>query len=84
MWTPFKENYGYGWIIGAPVAGLFGGHRRLAHGGGINGFSSVIVRVPETNVTVIVLSNNDSANASVIGREIGAVYYGQPYTIPAK
>jgi CubicO group peptidase (beta-lactamase class C family) len=84
MWTPFKDNYGYGWIIGAPAAGLFGGHRRLAHGGGINGFSTVIVRLPETNVTVIVLSNNDSANASVIGREIGAVYYGQPYTIPAK
>jgi CubicO group peptidase (beta-lactamase class C family) len=82
MWTPFKENYAYGWIIGEPAAAVFGGHKRVAHGGGINGFTSVIVRLPEPNVTVIVLSNNASATASLIGRDVAAIYYGQPYTTP--
>ena len=84
MWTPFKDNYAYGWMIGEPTPTLFGGHRRIAHGGGINGFSSVIVRLPDANVTVIVLANNDSVNASGVGRDIAAIYYGQPYTLPTE
>ena len=84
MWTPFKEGYAYGWNIGEPAAALFGGHRRVAHSGGINGFSCVIVRLPGPNVTVIVLGNNDSVSAPNIARDIGAIYYGQPYTVPVE
>jgi len=82
MWTPFKDNYAYGWIIGQPAPGLFGGHKRIVHSGGINGFSSVIVRLPEPNVTTIVLANSDSVNASIIGRDLMAIFFGHPYTIP--
>lgn len=84
MWTPFKENYAYGWIVLEPVPAMFGGYRRVFHTGGINGFASVIVRLPEPNVTVIVLANNDRANASSVARDVAAIYYGQPYTIPAE
>ena len=84
MWTPFKENYAYGWIVPEPAPGVFGGHRRVFHTGGINGFSSIIVRLPEPNVTVIILANNDKANPSAIARDVAAIYYGQPYTIPAE
>jgi CubicO group peptidase (beta-lactamase class C family)/uncharacterized protein YneR len=83
MWTPFRDNYAYGWIIGEPTPAQFGGYKRIMHSGGINGFSSVIVRLPDPRVTAIVLANNDSANASAIGRDLIALYYGQPYTIPA-
>jgi CubicO group peptidase (beta-lactamase class C family) len=82
MWTPSLQNYAYGWTVAPPAAGLFGGHERHAHSGGINGFSSVIVRLPGPNVTIIVLANNDTANASTIGRDIAAIYYGQPYPVP--
>ena len=82
MWTPFRNNYAYGWTIAEPSPATFG-HRRIAHSGGINGFSSVIMRVPDTNVTAIVLSNNEAGNASAVGRDLLAIYYGQPYTIPA-
>jgi CubicO group peptidase (beta-lactamase class C family) len=82
MWTPFKNNYAYGWIIVSPSPATFG-HKRIVHGGGINGFTSIIMRQPDSNVTAIVLSNNESANASAIGRELLAIYFGQPYTIPA-
>jgi CubicO group peptidase (beta-lactamase class C family) len=83
MWTPFKENYAYGWLVSAPVPNQFGGHRRIEHGGGINGFSSVIIRLPEPNVTAIVLANNESVNASAIGRDLLAIFYGERYTMPA-
>lgn len=84
MLTPFKENYAYGWIVLEPVAAMFGGHRRVFHNGGINGFASVIVRLPDANVTVIALANNDRANPGNVARDVAAIYYGQPYTIPAE
>ena len=83
MWTPFKNNYAYGWNVTAPAA-VTHGHRRIQHSGGINGFSSIIVRQPDTNVTVIVLTNNDSlpGGAGTVARDLFAIYYGQPYSIP--
>ena len=43
MWTPVKDDYGYGWQVG-PMHG----HKQVGHGGGINGFSTYIARFPET------------------------------------
>ncbi|MBM3809470.1 MAG: beta-lactamase family protein [Acidimicrobiia bacterium] len=83
MWTPFLNNYAYGWNIGQADPKLFGGHRRMAHAGGINGFSSVLIRLPDVKMTFIVLANNDGANAAVIGRDLAALYFGQPYSIPS-
>jgi CubicO group peptidase (beta-lactamase class C family) len=82
MWTPFKNNYAYGWGVPEPAAHLYGGHRRMAHTGGINGFSSVIIRLPEPRMTFIVLSNNEGANAGNIGRDLASIYFGQAYTLP--
>ncbi len=81
MWTPFKNNYAYGWVTMPASAETFG-HRRVTHGGGINGFSSVIIRIPDTNVTAIVLSNSDAVNAGAVGRELLGIYYGKPFTPP--
>jgi CubicO group peptidase (beta-lactamase class C family) len=81
MWTPVLNGYAYGWTIVTPSPQTFG-YRRIAHGGGINGFSAMIVRVPDPNVTAIVLSNNDTGNASAVARDLLAIYYGQRYTIP--
>jgi len=82
MWTPFQSNYAFGWSIVPPSPATFG-HKRVAHTGGINGFASMLIRVPDSNVTAIVLSNNASANAGLVARDLLAIYYGQPYTIPA-
>ena len=82
MWTPFKDGYAYGWMIVPPSPATFG-HRRIAHSGGINGFSSMLIRVPDLRVTAIVLSNNMAANAGAVARDLLALYFGQPYTVPA-
>lgn len=81
MWTPFLQNYAYGWTIVEPSAATHG-HRRHVHGGGINGFSANFIRLPDANVTAIVLANNESASSSTLARDLLAIYYGKPYSVP--
>ncbi|MFY2558016.1 serine hydrolase [Corallococcus terminator] len=58
MFTPGLDDYGFGWSM-EPTQ-LDDGKSKVAtvaHGGGINGFSSFLLRVPEKKEVVIVLSN---------------------------
>jgi CubicO group peptidase (beta-lactamase class C family) len=52
MFTPVKDNYGYGWAIED-----FRGRKRISHGGGINGFSTMIQRFVNDDAVIIVLTN---------------------------
>jgi CubicO group peptidase (beta-lactamase class C family) len=58
MFTPGLKNYGFGWGIG-PLE-LHDGKTQVhavSHSGGINGFGTLIVRVPERKEVVILLDN---------------------------
>lgn len=61
MFTPYKLKSGintyYGYGIGPTD---FEGQRLIEHGGGIFGFVTHMVRVPEKGLFVAILSNNDS------------------------
>ena len=46
-------HYGYGWSVDE-----YEGYRVLRHGGGIPGFATHVVRIPEAKIFVAVLSNN--------------------------
>jgi hypothetical protein len=46
------------------------GHRKLSHGGGINGFSTMIARYPDDRLAVIVLSNTAGADTPGIETRI--------------
>jgi len=76
MFTPARLTngdptpYGLGWFI-TP----FRGHTEVEHGGGFRtGFSSVIARYPDDRLTVIVLTNLQSAHAYSIARGVAAFY----------
>jgi len=71
MFTPLKGNYGYGWYIAEQ-----GGHRFISHSGWIDGFAASFGRYPDDRVTVIILSNIDSAPVNTIARNIGAIALG--------
>ena len=77
IFTPFKDGYGYGWII----TKLFD-RQMIGHDGGINGFSSSIVRFPSDQVTAIVLSNNQNAPSGEIASSLAAIVFDEPYKIP--
>jgi len=80
MYTPTKlnngetKNYGYGWTLGT----LFG-EKTIEHGGGINGFITDAMRVPEKKVFVTVLTNCTYREpaASFVTKWIAAVLCGK-------
>ena len=59
MITPVKNNYGYG--IGSRT--MFN-RKAISHGGGINGFNTTLVRLPDEKLTVTVLRNVDFGEPS--------------------
>ena len=50
--VPFPSRYGLGWLITHDV-----GHEVLYHPGGVDGFEASFARVPDSKITVVVLSN---------------------------
>ncbi|HKZ00827.1 MAG TPA: serine hydrolase domain-containing protein, partial [Pyrinomonadaceae bacterium] len=52
-------NYGLGVVVGSQS-----GRRVLSHGGGVSGFTSTNIVLPDDRVAVVVLTNLDSAGAS--------------------
>lgn len=74
------EGAGYG--FGLSVSEL-GSHRKLSHGGGINGFSSVLAHYPEEegpgdDLTVAVLANADGAPVGRTEEELARAVLGVP------
>lgn len=68
MFTPhaaIRENwgwaYGYGWFIGEERGRPFNFHR-----GEIPGFTTIIARYPDDQVTIIVLSNQENTDVELI------------------
>jgi D-alanyl-D-alanine carboxypeptidase len=80
MFTPYKlstgksAGYGYGWQVAD-----FLGRRLIQHGGGIFGFVTAELRVPEEGLFVAILSNNTASEASPddLGMRIVAKALGQ-------
>ena len=68
--------YGHGWEIGTLRQ-----RPMLAHGGGINGFMTFALRLPEDALFVAVLSNADDGivDPEYIAHKIGAMALGDPF-----
>lgn len=84
-WTSAKLNdgrathYGYGWRITS-----YEGHRIIEHGGGINGFATDALHLPDERIFVAVLTNRDHGNPAPneVASEIAALTVGKPYREP--
>ena len=85
MWTEVMSNYGYGWMVSTPQSAVkppwaLPNRFQVVHPGSINGFTSEILRFPDEHVTVIVLANLEDAH--VVGPELAAMVFGDPFTLP--
>ncbi len=79
MWTvaklnngqPNQSNYGFAWDINA-----INGHRLIEHGGAWQGFTTYIARYVDDRLTLVVLTNLDSAHSSPgrIAHQVAALY----------
>jgi CubicO group peptidase (beta-lactamase class C family) len=75
--TPVRDKYGYGWGIDT-----LAGKRSIGHSGGIHGFVSNMVFIPEDSSVVILLSNLSTQHLSAMTRHLFAVLYNRPYELP--
>lgn len=69
-----KINYGYGWAFND-----LNGVPTIEHGGGIFGYTTQGIYVPDEEVYVIVLTNCDCNSPSNITTKIAALTIGKPY-----
>jgi CubicO group peptidase (beta-lactamase class C family) len=71
MITPFKESYALGVAVRA-----MDGRKAVTHGGGIEGFNTILSYYPDTRITVAVLANINGPASDQIGRSLGAIAHG--------
>jgi CubicO group peptidase (beta-lactamase class C family) len=76
IFTPEKDNYAYGWMIRKQPVSV------QMHTGGIEGFSTVIARLPEENSCLIVLRNCDNQNLFNPYRIAFNMMINKPYNLP--
>ncbi len=80
MLTPVKNEYAYGLSVQTKS-----GRKTISHGGGINGFSTFIVRLVDDKVTIVVLRNADYGipGPGQLSVDLTAIVFGEKYEIPA-
>ena len=85
-WTPFQltsgesAGYGYGWSMRQ-----LSGERVIQHGGGINGYASFALWLPERDVYVAVLSNHQSPQPEpgFVAGQLALQVLGKPWAMNA-
>jgi CubicO group peptidase (beta-lactamase class C family) len=84
MFKPNLSDYAYGWVI--TKAKLGAGNESVAkitHGGGINGFNTVIVRFPSQKHLIVMLDNTSQGrNLDRLELALTNILYNQPYDTP--
>ncbi|HJR06891.1 MAG TPA: serine hydrolase [Pyrinomonadaceae bacterium] len=84
MFTPFLDNYAYGWGITKVTLGQSKETvNAVQHSGGINGFNTLIVRYPAQKNLIVLLDNtSQGANLERISRDLTSILYNQPFEMP--
>lgn len=77
--TPGLGRYGAGWIMDT-----FGGEPRMRHNGIMPGYLAELIRYPNAHVTIVLLSNLDTARLSRISRDLSAIVLGKPWDMPVQ
>ncbi len=85
MFTPNLNNYAYGWgVRQAPLGPAKAERTVISHAGGINGFSSVIRRITDDRLLVVLLNNTGDAPLDALSMGIIDVVYGRTPPAPRR
>ena len=80
-----RSYYGYGWSIGEIFIGnTTESVKAIHHDGVINGFTSFIVRMPETESLVVLLNNTGRAPLHQMVKDITGILFDVSYDVPKK
>jgi CubicO group peptidase (beta-lactamase class C family) len=77
VYTPFKNNYAYGWVVDEQFK-----RKRVNHGGGIEGFNTIIARFINDDTCIIALSNTIPATLGQMSQKLAALLFGESYELP--
>ena len=80
MFTPVLENYAYGWTVRKAPSGA----KIIGHGGGINGFSTLIERLVEDRHLIVLLNNTGGTRLGEMAEGIRAILAGQEAKMPKR
>lgn len=79
MTTPGKGDYGLGVMVHDE-----GGVKVIEHGGGIEGFNTNLIYVPDKRICVVVLANVNGAAPGQMGSQLLDVVLGKPVTLASE
>jgi CubicO group peptidase (beta-lactamase class C family) len=77
-------SYGYGWFLEEAPNGDKPKLKIIEHGGGINGFNTVISRIPADKNLVVLLNNTGGTILDEMNKGIRAILYNQPLNQPKR
>lgn len=85
MYKPGMSNYAYGWVVRkAPLGAQDEQVTIIEHGGGINGFNTLITRMPESKNLVVLLNNTGGTKLGEMSQKIAGILFGKPYKAPLR
>lgn len=77
--------YGYGWAIRKmPIGKTKDSILTIAHGGGINGFNTLLIRIPKDQHLIVLLNNTGGTNLGEMARSIISILYDTDYEMPKR
>ncbi|WP_338838681.1 serine hydrolase [Flavobacterium ginsenosidimutans] len=77
-------SYGYGWFVDEFDNGDKGKLKMVGHGGGINGFNTIISRIFTDKNLVVLLNNTGGTVLGEMTDAIQAILYNKPFEQPKK
>ena len=83
--TPFLNNYAFGWaVMKLPIGTSSDSALVFTHAGGINGFNTLIVRVPAEQHLIVLLNNTGAAPLREMTANVLGILYDKPYAGPRR
>jgi CubicO group peptidase (beta-lactamase class C family) len=84
-YRPGLSRYAFGWMVGNMAAGNGGDSVwTISHGGGINGFNTLIVRVPAKRQLIVFLNNTGGAPLGAMAAGTLGILYDKSFTPPRR
>jgi CubicO group peptidase (beta-lactamase class C family) len=81
----WNGHYGYGWgIASQPIGNTEKSIETISHGGGINGFNTLITRAPSDKSLIVLLNNTGGAPLNDMAKGIRGILYDTSYDFPKK
>ncbi|HEV2380415.1 MAG TPA: serine hydrolase [Terriglobia bacterium] len=79
MTTPFKHDYAFGLVVHK-----VNGHELIDHGGGIEGFNTMLAYYPDDKLTVVVLANLNGSAPEEIAQDLATLAFGGTLVLPSE